>query len=374
MTKQPHTKLSELYLSALSGYIGAGRGPAPIAGSKVGAEAISVGCNTIDLARIHQKALIRIAAAQKFTADRKRVIKRAGLFFAGALAPLERWHEATRQSLRESMEIATSHSKHRKILAEQNRQLQHEIRRRKAGQSTIRRAKERYRRLFTQSVAMQEELRLLARKVLAVQEEERREISRELHDEVVQTLVGVNVELSALATSAEVNTRALRTRIKRTQRLVGNSVDVVHAFARQLRPAVLDDLGLIPALHVFIRHLAAKSSLKIHLKTFTGIEQLTGARRTTLFRVAQESLTNVARHSGASVASLTISKTRAGIIMRIHDNGKSFEVARALSPRTNKRLGLIGMRERLEMVGGGLTITSTPKEGTTVIARLPSIH
>jgi signal transduction histidine kinase len=260
---------------------------------------------------------------------------------------------------------------HAAALASGNRRLEREIARRKAGEGIIRKGKEKYRLLFLESQVMQKKLRQLTRQIIWAQEEERKEISRELHDEVVQTLVGINVQLSALGKGASVGLRALKEKIARTQRLVENSVNAVHRFARELRPAVLDDLGLIPALHAYSKSLAARKKLKIKMTAFGGVEALGGAKRIVFFRVAQEALTNVARHAHATQIKMTISEISGAIRMEISDNGKSFDVGKALSAKNPKRLGLVGMKERVEMVGGTLAIQSTPAKGTTVRAEIP---
>jgi len=189
----------------------------------------------------------------------------------------------------------------------------------------------------------------------------------------VQTLVGINVELSSLGKGAAVGAHNMREKIAHTQRLVENSVNSVHRFARELRPAVLDDLGLIPALLAFSKNLAARKKLKIKMTAFGGVEALGGAKRTVLFRVAQEALTNVARHAHATQITMGITEISGAIRMEISDNGKSFPVNKTLLARSHKRLGLIGMRERIEMVGGRLAIESLPGVGTTVRAELPFI-
>jgi signal transduction histidine kinase len=148
-------------------------------------------------------------------------------------------------------------------------------------------------------------------------------------------------------------------------------VDAVHRFARGLRPAVLDDLGLIPALDAFSSSLAARKKLKIRTTSFAGIEALGGAEQTALFRVAQETLTNVARHAHATEVDVILSLVAGAIRMEITDNGKSFHVAKTLRATNYKRLGLVGMRERIEMVGGSLAIESAPGRGTTVRAEIP---
>ena len=210
----------------------------------------------------------------------------------------------------------------------------------------------------------------MSRQILSAQEDERKRISRELHDVIAQTLTGINIRLAALKKEASTNTKGLDRNIARTQRLVEKSVDIVHQFARELRPAVLDDLGLIPALHSFMKSFTARTGIHAHLTAFAGVEQLDTARRTVLFRVAQEALTNVARHARASRAEVTIEKRPDGICMTIKDNGKSFQVERVLQQRGGKRLGLLGMRERLEMVGGQFDIASAPGQGTTITAQI----
>ncbi len=208
--------------------------------------------------------------------------------------------------------------------------------------------------------------------MLSAQEEERKNISRELHDVIAQTLTGINVRLAALKKEAATNTKGLDRNITRTQRLVENSVNIVHQFARELRPAVLDDLGLIPALHSFMKSFTTRTGVRASLTTFTmKIDKLDAARRTVLFRVAQEALTNVARHAHASRVDVSIQKLRNRICMKIKDDGKSFDVERALRAHDGKRLGLLGMRERLEMVGGKFIVESTPHKGTTVQAQIP---
>ena len=218
---------------------------------------------------------------------------------------------------------------------------------------------------------MQGKLRDLTHQILTAQEEERKKISRELHDEVVQTLVGINVELGALVHGNSAGVRQMKDKIAHTQRLVEKSVDSVHRFARELRPAVLDDLGLIPALQAFCTGLAGRKNLKIKLTAFGGVEKLDGAKRTVLFRVAQEALTNIARHARATKAELTITHIPGAIRMVIADNGQSFPVEKILRAKNPKRLGLVGMKERVEMVGGNLTIESVSGKGTTVRVEIP---
>jgi len=258
------------------------------------------------------------------------------------------------------------------VLAASNQELSLEIAQRKAVEVALKKSERHYTQLLEKSDLMQEQLRQLSRQILSTQEEERREISRELHDVIAQTLTGINVRLASLAKEALVNTNGLDRNIARTQKLVEHSVDIVHRFARELRPAVLDDLGLIPALHTFVKDFSQRTHLHVELKAFAGVEQLDIARRTVLFRVAQEALTNVDRHAKATRVELNILEIPQGINMNIRDNGKSFQVDSMLKANAGKRLGLLGMRERVEMVGGTFRVESTPGHGTTVQVTMPS--
>jgi signal transduction histidine kinase len=365
-----HT-LSKRYVTALRAYLGgrdrAGGDRALI----LGRAALAGGLVTLDLAIMHERAVVALASTHNFGDWRNGALQRAGLFFTRVLLPLEIAQRRTRANDRDLRQRHEALRLHTAALARANGRLKREIRRRKAGESAILKGKEQYRVLFLESQVMQKRLRQLTRQIISAQEDERKEISRELHDEVVQTLVGINVQLSALGKGASVGLRALKEKIARTQRLVENSVDAVHRFARELRPAVLDDLGLIPALHAYSQSLAERKKIKIKMTAFGGVEALGNAKRTVLFRVAQEALTNVARHANATEVKMSIREISGAIRMEISDNGKSFHVGNVLLAKNPKRLGLIGMKERVEMVGGRLAIESAPGQGTTVRAEIP---
>ncbi len=257
------------------------------------------------------------------------------------------------------------------VLAASNKKLEQEIAHRLTVEGALERSEGHQRRLLKRSRQMQSQLRLLSHRILQAQEEERKRISRELHDVIVQTLTGINIRLAALKKEATRSTKGLDRNIARTQRLVEASVHIVHEFARNLRPTALDDLGLIPALHSFMIAFSAESGVRTRLTAFAGVEKVNAAKRTVLFRVAQEALTNVARHARASRAAVTIQKVTNGICMKISDDGKCLEVDQAMQAQNANRLGLLGMRERLEMVGGSLKVECTAGKGTTIITRIP---
>lgn len=216
-----------------------------------------------------------------------------------------------------------------------------------------------------------ERLRALSRRILKYQEEERKKISRELHDVIVQSLVGVNVRLTTLRKEAGARSKELARNIASAQRLVAKSAKIVHQFARDLRPAVLDDLGLIPALHSFIHQFSKRSATHVHLTVFSGVEKLDAELRTVLFRVTQEALSNIARHARAERVEVSILRQAGAVRLEITDDGRSFNTGQALPCRDDKHLGLLGMKERIEMVGGTFHIDSAPGRGTTILATIP---
>jgi two-component system, NarL family, sensor histidine kinase DegS len=251
------------------------------------------------------------------------------------------------------------------------RRLNREIARRQTAEESLKSSKQHYGELLAQSHLAREQKQLLARQVLLAQEEERKQISRTLHDEISQTLAGINVKLATLSHEASINTQSFKTKIASAQRLVEKSVNIVHQFARELRPALLDDLGLIPTLHAYMKVLTQQTGLQIRFTAFSGVEKLSNAKRTAFYRVTQSALTNVAKHAKATLVIVSIQKNPDGICLEIKDDGKSFEVARVMSAKRYTRLGLISMRERIEMFNGSFSVESTPGKGTTIRACIP---
>jgi len=363
--------LSHRYQDALRTQMKQGRQASLAAARGVGSQALAAGLQTLDLAKLHEETLVSELLPGCPAAKRDALIQRAGSFFAEAIIPLEKTHASTHEAAAYLRNIIESLSRRTIELAASNRDLNLEVGQRKAAQAALKKSERHYSQLLGQSDRLQQQLRQLSRQILSAQEEERKEISRELHDVIAQTLTGINVRLSALSKAAALNTKGLDRNIARTQKLVEKSVDIVHRFARELRPAVLDDLGLIPALHSFMKGFTTRTGVHTHLTVFAGVEQLEMARRTVLFRVAQEALTNVARHAQATKVEVYIKKRLDGVCMEIKDNGKSFQLERTLHADGGKRLGLLGMRERVEMVGGRFGVQSAPGQGTTITAAMP---
>ena len=335
---------------------------------------MSLGLETLDLAAVHEQALVALVLPSYSPRTREGMVRRAGIFFAEAITPLEKTHRTALETNANLDQTNRSLRERTLKLTASNRQLKQEIVKRRLAEEALRKSERHSRQLLEQSWQMQVQLRLMSRQLLLVQEEERKKISRELHDVIAQTLTSINLRLADLKADAVVNTKDLEQKITSTQQLVAQSVNIVHRFARELRPTVLDDVGLIPALRTFMQGFKEETGIHLSLSAFAGVEQMKGEKRTVLYRVAQEALTNIARHAQASRAEVRIERFDGAVCMKIRDNGKGFQTEHVLNAKKNKRLGLLGMRERLEMVSGTFTIKSAPGKGTSVIAQIPLVN
>jgi PAS domain S-box-containing protein len=258
------------------------------------------------------------------------------------------------------------------ILTASNEKLKKEIIRRQAVEEALRRTQAEETRLLKQSRKQEIRLRNLSHQIFHVQENERKRISRELHDVISQTLVGINVHVAALVRATQGEQSGLQKRIADTHRLVEKSIAIVHQFAQELRPTMLDDLGLIPALRTHLKSFMEETGIRVSLKVFAGIEKAPDIVRTAFYRIALEALVNAAKHSNASAVEILIEKHDSSISMEISDNGKGFAVHQNHPPKKKGRLGLIGMKERAEMIGGEFSISSAPGAPTTVRVEVKS--
>jgi signal transduction histidine kinase len=305
-------KFSKHYQTALLRYLK--QGPhAPLRSARgLGDDAFNAGLQTMDIATLHEQILVNQVMPHLSPARRAAVVKRAGLFFTEAITPIDGIRIGATDAAIHLNQVVGMLSQRTVELATSNVELAQEIVQRKAAEHALKKSKHHYSKLLEESDRLQKQLRQLSRKILSTQEEERREISRELHDVIAQTLTGINVRLATLKKEAAISTKGLDRNIARTQLLVEKSVDIVHRFARELRPAVLDDLGLIPALHSFVKIFSKRTLIHVQLKVFAEVEQLDGDKRTMFYRVAQEALTNVARHAHANRVEVSIQRRRVG--------------------------------------------------------------
>jgi PAS domain S-box-containing protein len=247
-----------------------------------------------------------------------------------------------------------------------------DITRRKQAEAALRESEEHYRELFNEAKAMQGKLRDLSSKVLHAQEEERKRISRELHDEVGQALTAISVNLQLLRQKAAKVGKGLDATLDETQTLLEQTMSNVHRFSYELRPAMLDDLGLVIALQWYIRAFAKRTGIKLNFRADSVVEQLAGEPKTVVYRVVQESLTNVYKYAGATRVQVVIKKMDDNIRLTVRDNGKGFRPDQLeLNSKEKSGMGLIGMQERLRLVNGQFSVESEPGTGTAIRATIP---
>ncbi|MBC8011152.1 MAG: PAS domain S-box protein, partial [Burkholderiales bacterium] len=218
------------------------------------------------------------------------------------------------------------------VMTASNVKLKKEIVRRRAVEAALTKSERRARLLLAQARALQQKLRDLSRRMMGVEEEQRKKISRELHDDISQLLVGIIVHLANVTKAATLDPDSIQKTLTPLRRMVEESIRVVHRFARELRPAMLDDLGLVPALESYIHDFPEAKGRRIEFTAFTGVESLDAEKRTMLYRVAQEALTNMAKHSHAKLVRVKLSKTHGRVRLEVSDDGRSFDVRRIASP------------------------------------------
>jgi len=202
--------------------------------------------------------------------------------------------------------------------------------------------------------ARSSQLEQLTRQLLRAQEDERRRISRELHDEAGQILTAVKIQLDL-----EGRTSA--------GEMVGRALAQVRDLSNLLRPSALDDLGLVPAVRGLVEDFARRTQIQVELDIDEGFRVVEPDQQVVVYRVIQEALTNVARHSGARRAMVRLRPAGAGVELHIEDNGRGF------ANEPTPHLGLLGMRERVAELGGTLNIAGVPGEGVHLSVSLPSI-
>lgn len=215
-------------------------------------------------------------------------------------------------------------------------------------------------------LASSEQLRKLAARLVSVREEERTRIAREVHDELGQSLTAVKMDLAWLAGRLPPKNTQMHKRIRSTRQVASRIIESIRRISTELRPGVLD-LGLAAAVEWQVQEFQARTGIQCKLRLLTQ-EVFAPEISTTLFRILQETLTNVARHAKATQVEVVEQKQGDRLVLRIRDNGRGFDPA---DPSISKSLGLLGMRERAAILGGRVNIDSAPGKGATVTAWVP---
>ena len=209
------------------------------------------------------------------------------------------------------------------------------------------------------------ELEGLSGRLVEAQEEERRSISRELHDEVGQSLGALLVEVGQLGKLVPPEDRATQAQIAQIKSVAESAVKSIRDIALLLRPPMLDDLGLVPALEWQAREISRRSDMEVEVHSENVSETLSDETKVTVYRLVQEALNNAATHASAKNARVTIAQNSDKITVEIVDDGQGFD------PGRQRGMGILGMEERVRRLGGTLTIASAPGKGATVEAELP---
>jgi signal transduction histidine kinase len=211
-------------------------------------------------------------------------------------------------------------------------------------------------------------LRNLAAHMETVREEQRTNFAREIHDELGQALTALKMDVSWLSGKLSVDDPSLREKMASMRELIDKTIETTKRITTELRPGLLDDLGLAAAVEWQAEQFQKKTDIKCHVSIDFPEINLPGELSTALFRTLQESLTNVARHSKASRVSVGLKGDQSQVELLIADNGKGISKKHLSSP---KSFGLIGMRERAHYLGGEVNITGKRGKGTNVVARFP---
>ncbi len=224
--------------------------------------------------------------------------------------------------------------------------------------------------LFEQVQGAHQRLQTMSSQLLVAQEAERRQVARELHDQIGQVLTAVSADLQALEPSPDAVVQAER--LEASLQLVDQALEQVRDLSLDLRPALLDDLGLGPALEWYVDRQAQRSGLRTELVIEPDDLRLPPELETTLFRLAQIALTNVVRHAQAKQVQVQISRREDQVELVVRDDGVGFDVPAALERATRGgTLGLVSLQERAQLAGGEVEIHSTPGHGTEIRARFP---
>ncbi|MCC7161553.1 MAG: GAF domain-containing sensor histidine kinase [Anaerolineae bacterium] len=212
------------------------------------------------------------------------------------------------------------------------------------------------------------QLRALAARLQTIREEERTEIARELHDELGQALTALKMDLVSLAALLPKRNALLRERARAMTDQIDATIKTVRRLSSHLRPVMLDDLGLGPSLEWYAQEFQTRTGIIVESDILQDELALDQSQATALFRIFQETLTNVARHANATRVNAKLELRAGELVLCIQDNGQGFEVDKV---RGNRSLGLLGMRERAENVRGTLEIQGAPGQGTIILVTVP---
>ncbi|GIM45571.1 signal transduction histidine-protein kinase/phosphatase DegS [Collibacillus ludicampi] len=216
-----------------------------------------------------------------------------------------------------------------------------------------------------------EDKRLLGVQVIQAQEEERRRVAREIHDGPAQMMANVALRAEICEKMLDRDMNFVRRELRELKETVRDSLIEVRKIIFDLRPMTLDDLGLVPTLRHYVQHFQEKYGIEAQLKVFGPMRRFHGGLEIAVFRAVQEALMNVWKHAQASQVIVKVEIADTHVRVHIQDNGKGFDVKRVMENREHGRFGLLGMQERIQLLGGEIHFHSQPGNGTKIFISLP---
>jgi two-component system sensor histidine kinase UhpB len=226
--------------------------------------------------------------------------------------------------------------------------------------------------LITQLETSNQQLRVLSERAINAQEEERKRIARSLHDDTGQSLSTLIINLERLEKHIPTESGELVDRLRSIRQMAMDSLECLRSIIYDLRPAILDDLGLLPAIRWYARTNLEEAGIQVELEFPDELPALPQSLTTTLFRIAQEGVNNIIRHSRAKNACISMGAQKNEVYLRIKDDGHGFDPTIMSNEAINmQHWGLVGIQERIELVGGRMSISSDPEHGTTLMVHAP---
>ena len=212
----------------------------------------------------------------------------------------------------------------------------------------------------------------MSRRLVDAQESERRQFSRELHDRVGQNLTALSISLDILKTQLAGNgNAAFRSRLDDAAALLESTSGAIENVMSELRPPMLDDYGLLPALQWYANEFSGRTGIEVSVDGDERIERLPQASEISLFRIVQEALNNIAKHAHAGRVHITLERSDSQFIMSVSDDGVGIDAASHSASSRRPGLGMVTMRERTQAVGGRFEVGAASGRGTRVVVRIP---
>ncbi len=327
MTDNLATELVEKYRDALQNYLVKSGETALQEAYELGRQALISGLGVMAVASAYHTALATVLSGASSSEENARLIQMASIFFTESLSSFEMAQRGYQETIVQLREL-------NKALEQQR-----------------------------------EQLRGLSAHLESVREQERTRLAREIHDELGQTLTAMKMDLVWCKHNFHENQDILEQKIQSMANLIDTTSQAVHLISTELRPGILDDLGLIDAIKWQLQEFQVRTGITCQLTSLIkGHLSITPEHSTAAFRIFQETLTNVARHANANAVEVILKKRHENLIMEVHDNGRGITDSEIAD---SKSFGIMGMRERVLLCHGDMQIYGQPGKGTTITMQMP---